>query len=80
MSRPTPGPGQTLVPAQLRHLTPALDAQALRETARTLLALADQQDGKASRVTFVAPVSGQCGVCQGFFQGALCPDCAAVRA
>lgn len=70
--RPTTG---TLVPAQLSHLTPPLEAQALREAARTLLRVADGLDGKASRVTFMAPEHGQCGTCGQDISGRICPDC-----
>lgn len=74
------GTGMTLVPARLDHLRPGLDAQALRETARTLLAQADRLDGRTSRVAFGAALSGLCGVCGQQVTGESCSDCAGVRA
>lgn len=67
----------TTIPAKLR---PALEAQvkaqALREAAHELLERANRLDGKASRVTFEAQLSGLCGECQDYFIGDRCPNCA----
>lgn len=67
--------GGTFVPAHLSDLVPALEAEAMREAARSLLRKADALDGRASRVTFTAPVRGQCGTCGQEIDGP-CEDCA----
>lgn len=67
----------TTIPAKLRpSLEAQIKAQALREAAHELLERADRLDGKASRVTFEAQLSGLCGSCGAWITGAICPDCA----
>lgn len=66
----------TFVPAHLSILVPVLEAEAMREAARALLRRADALDGRRSHVTFTAPASGQCGVCGGYLESPVCPDCA----
>lgn len=68
-------PRGTFVPSQLSDLVPALEAEALREAARSLLRRADALDGQASRVTLTPPASGLCGGCGGYLTSPVCPDC-----
>lgn len=75
-STPEERPTGTWVPSHLDDLVPPLQAHAMREAARRLLQGADQLDGKSSRVTFLPPQSGLCGVCGQEISGPICPDCA----
>lgn len=76
MTRRSGTPRGTFVPATMHaHVKPALNAQALRETARQLLQAADCLDGKSSRVTFLDLPAGACADCGEHVRGDRCPNC-----
>jgi hypothetical protein len=65
----------TWVPAAAAPVVRGLQAQAHREVARRHLLLADELDGRRSRIVTEAQ-SGPCAVCGQWLTQAICGDCA----